>query len=251
MANIKLFNTLVSKILPPADTVNAEAAPAYQLDSKAALAQYAVTGCLNTTYYANAEEQLVEVLRLCEGVEPEFIAKLAIYSRRKGRMKDMPALLCAVLSVRDVSLLKKIFPWVLDTGKLIRTYVQIIRSGRVGRKSLGSAPKHLIGDWLEKRSDSELINDAIGDKPSLSDVIKMVHPSPKSEARAALYSYLLGKTSSGSERMALLPASIRDYEVFKVNRHGVRLPEVPFQMLTSLELTTADWTEIAQGLPGR
>lgn len=163
MADTVLFNTWFSKILPT-NTVNAEAAPAYQLEPKAALAQYAVTGCLNSTFYAHAEEQLVEVLRLCEGVEPEFIAKLAVYSRQKGRMKDMPALLCAILSVRESKLLAEVFPLVLNNGKLIRYFVQIISSGQVGRRSLGSAPKRLVCEWLEKRTDLQLIQDAVGDR---------------------------------------------------------------------------------------
>ena len=51
-------------------------------------------------------------------------------------MKDMPALLCAILAVRDVKLLEAIFPRVIDNGKMLRTFVQILRSGVVGRKSL-------------------------------------------------------------------------------------------------------------------
>ena len=69
------------------------------------LAQYAATGCLNGTYYASANEQLASVLALCERVKPAFIARTAVYCRERGFMKDMPALLCAVLATKDVALL--------------------------------------------------------------------------------------------------------------------------------------------------
>jgi 60 kDa SS-A/Ro ribonucleoprotein len=101
MANKNLFKSIAGKMLPATDTLNAERAPAYALSAKHALAQLAATGCLNRTFYASAEDQLAKVLELCAQVEPEFIAKTAVYARERGRMKDMPALLCAVLSVRD------------------------------------------------------------------------------------------------------------------------------------------------------
>ena len=74
---------------------NHHGAPAYGLTHRAALAQYAVTGCLNHTYYASAQSQLADVLRLCRGVDSEFLGKTAVYARTRGYMKDLPALLCA------------------------------------------------------------------------------------------------------------------------------------------------------------
>jgi 60 kDa SS-A/Ro ribonucleoprotein len=104
MANKTLFKTLVGKLVPAANARNEENAPAYSLTPKQALAQYAATGCLSATFYAGAGEQLAEVLELCERVEPLFIAKTAVYARERGLMKDMPALLLAVLAAKDVRL---------------------------------------------------------------------------------------------------------------------------------------------------
>src|SRR3954453_16078746 len=104
MANKTLFKSIVGKLLPAADAVNEERALAYGLPPKHALAQYAATGCLNHTFYASAEEQLATVLNLCRQVEPEFIARAALYTRQKGFMKDLPALLCAVLATRGPGL---------------------------------------------------------------------------------------------------------------------------------------------------
>ncbi|HYV13839.1 MAG TPA: hypothetical protein VE980_23235, partial [Pyrinomonadaceae bacterium] len=41
----------------------------------------------------------------CAEVDAEFIAKTAVFCRERGHMKDVPALLCAVLSVKDRELL--------------------------------------------------------------------------------------------------------------------------------------------------
>jgi 60 kDa SS-A/Ro ribonucleoprotein len=241
MANKKLFATIAGMLAPKTNAINEAGGRAYRLTPKQALAQYAATGCLNGTYYASAEQQLQRVLELCAEIETEFIARTAIYSRERGFMKDMPALLCAVLATRNSELLEAIFPRVIDNGRMLRNFVQIIRSGVVGRKSLGTAPKRMILKWIEARNDEALFRDAIGQNPSLADVIRMVHPKPASKKREALYGYLIGRPYDVEQ----LPEVVRAYESFKRGETTV-VPDVPFQMLTSLQLSDAAWIEIAR-----
>jgi 60 kDa SS-A/Ro ribonucleoprotein len=249
MANKTLFKSIVGKLLPRTDALNDERAPAYAFEPKHALAQYAATGCMNHTFYASAEEQLAKVLELCAQVETEFIAKAAVFCRERGFMKDMPALLCAVLSVRDRQLLAKVFPRVIDNGKMLRNFVQIIRSGAVGRKSLGTAPKRLVREWIEARDEASVFTASVGQSPSLADILKMVHPKPASPEREALYGYLIGKPHNAEA----LPQVVREFEVFKASAlaNGVasvtaEVPRVPFQMLTALNLGQGEWAEIAR-----
>lgn len=101
MASTNMFRSFVGKLLPKSDARNDAGAPAYALPAKHALAQYAVTGCFNSSFYASADAQLAQVIDLAYAVEPEFVAKTAIYSRERGYMKDMPALLLAVLSSHE------------------------------------------------------------------------------------------------------------------------------------------------------
>src|SRR5262245_58998561 len=101
MANKNLFSTPRGALIPQTDTVNSEHAPAYKLSPKQALAQYAATGCFSRTFYASAGEQLTRVVELCDGIDPRFIARVAVHSRTQSFMKDMPALLCAWLSARE------------------------------------------------------------------------------------------------------------------------------------------------------
>jgi 60 kDa SS-A/Ro ribonucleoprotein len=244
MANKNLFRSIVGRLAPKTDTRNEAGGVAYAFSAEHALAQYAATGCLNATYYASGEEQLERVLQLCAKVEPEFIAQAAIYARQKGLMKDLPALLCAVLSVRSPGLMAEVFDRVIDSPKMLRNFVQIIRSGVVGRKSLGTLPKRMVLQWLESRSDAQLFTGSVGNDPSLADVIKMVHPKPADPARAALYGYLLGREHDAEA----LPPLVREYEKFKRNTNPgkVPVPDVPFQMLTSLELSQKEWAAIAR-----
>jgi len=246
MANKTLFKSLIGNFIPRATAVNQAGGVAYQLSPKAALAQYAATGCLNTTFHASVEDQLQTVLNLCSHpeVEPEFIARLALYSRGKGHMKDLPALLTATLSVFSPGLMAEVFDRVIDDGRMLRNFVQIMRSGVVGRKSLGSLPKRMVQQWFERRSDDQIFRASVGNDPSLADVIRMVHPKPATPSRAALYGYLIGQPHD----VAALPKLVKQFEAFKAG-DGESVPDVPFQMLTSLELSTAHWKAIAGKAP--
>ncbi len=244
MANKTLFKSLVGKLVPAANAVNEEFAPAYALTPKHALAQYAATGCVNSTFYADAAEQLSVVLELCETVDAEFVAKLAVYARERGHMKDVPALLLAVLSRKDRDWFARAFPRVVDNARMLRNFVQIVRSGVAGRKSLGSLPKRQVRQWLEARDDEAIFKASVGQSPSLADVVKMVHPKPRDDSRKALYGYLVGR----EHERAALPSVVLDFEAFKAGE-TTQVPRVPFQMLTSLPLSKSDWAEIARRAP--
>ena len=240
MANTTLFQSIKNR-LTKTDTYNEAGGIAYTLTPKQQLAQLAATGCLNNTYYADAQSQLDQVLKLAESLDAEFIAKTAVYARQKGFMKDMPALLLAVLAQKDVNMLARVFDQVVDNGKMLRNFAQIIRSGAVGRKSFGNRPKKLMQTWLLTATEKQLLNAAVGNSPSLADVVKMVHPKPREAWRAAWFAWLIGKPY---DREALPPIT-RAFEDYKQSREG-ELPNVPFQMLTALDLNSGDWAQIAR-----
>lgn len=240
MANIQLFQTIKGKLLPPANGVNAEMAPAYVMTPRHQLAQYAATGCLNATFYANAEAQLATVLELCEQVDSTFIAQTAIYFRERGYMKDMPALLAAVLAKKGAPELTPVFKRVIDNGKMLRNFVQIVRSGATGRKSLGTRPKKLVQAWLNGASDYKLLAAAVGNAPSLADVVKMVHPKPADAAREAFFAWTIGKPYQADA----LPQALKDFEAYKADP-SLPVPDVPFQMLTAAPLPAEAWARIA------
>lgn len=251
MANKNLFGSLRGFFAPRATTINEAGGVAYRFETKHALAQYAATGCLNNTFYASAETQLETILKLCAEVESEFIARTALYSRNVGYMKDLPALLCAVLSVKGPGLLAevfdRVFDRVIDSPKMLRNFVQIMRSGVVGRKSLGTLPKRLTLQWLENRSDEQIFQGSVGNDPSLTDIIKMVHPRPTTASRQALYGYLIGREYDASA----LPQIVRSFESYKRSerRELLAMPDVPFQMLTALDLCSSEWKQIARNAP--
>src|SRR5262245_44084104 len=196
MANKGLFASLKS-LLPRADARNEEGAVAYRLPIKHALAQLAATGCFNGTFYAQADDQLATLLNLVNQVDDNvFLAKLAVYSRERAFMKDMPAALLLVLAKRDRDLFRKVFGRVVDNGRVLRTLFQMVRSGQFGRKSLSYALQRAFQRWLNEASVSRLLAASIGNDPSLRDILRMARPTPSDNARRALFGWLTDKEAA-------------------------------------------------------
>jgi len=242
MANFKLFNRQ-PVTLPACDTLNAAQAPAYAYSAKHKLAQLAVTGCLNQTFYASAESQLADVLQLVAELDSRYVAKAALYARRKGHMKDMPALMLSALTAQRSVLVPELFEQVVDNGKMLRNFVQILRSGATGRKSLGSQPKRLVQNWLNSASEYQLLQASVGNQPSLADVVKMVHPKPKEAWRAAFFAWLIGKPVD----VAALPELTRSLLMFRSGA-STEVPQVPFQLLSNQTLSPEQWVTQARNM---
>lgn len=234
--------------LPVPTMVNEAGGAAYKLTDEHALAQYVLTGCLNNTFYADAETQLDKTLELINKCSPEFVAKLAVYAREFGYMKDMPALLVASLTVErpgnaGLVYFKKTFPRVIDNVKMLRNFAQIIRSGKVGRKSFGSTVKKAIQTMLNGMGAGKLFAQSIGNDPSLADVIKMVHPKAKTPAMNNMFAYLLGKEFDAK----LLPDNARAFEKFKKDSAGAP-PEINFQFLSNIKMSADQWSQLAENM---
>ncbi len=211
MANKNLFAS-ANALLPRADAVNEAGSRAYALTPKHALSQLAATGCFNGTFYATADNQLATLLNLVEAVEDNsFIAKLAVYSRERAFMKDMPAALLLVLAKRDRDRFRRVFGRVVDNGRVLRTLFQMLRSGQFGRKGLSYAPQRAFQHWLNEASVGTLLAASIGKAPSLRDVLRLARPTPKDNARRALFGWLTGQPEAkwAPATLADLPEEVR------------------------------------------
>lgn len=74
---------------------------------------------------------------------------------------------------------------------------------------------------------------SVGNDPSLADVIRMVHPKPETASRAAFYAGLIGRPAD----TAALPPLVQDLLALRAGA-SARVPDVPFQMLANLPLTS-------------
>src|SRR5207248_4885692 len=139
-------------------------------------------------------QQLAALLALVAEVDDNlFLAKLAVYSRERAFLKDMPAALLVILSRRDSTLFRRAFERVVDNGRVLRTLLQMIRSGQFGRKSLSYSVQRAFQRWLNSASVGRLLAASIGHDPSLRDVLRLARPTPPDNARRALFGWLTDK----------------------------------------------------------
>jgi 60 kDa SS-A/Ro ribonucleoprotein len=245
MANKTIFSGNNRGVTPVAyNAVNEAGGRAYSRSDEEVVAQYVVTGCLNQTFYASADEQVDTIMEKSKGCSDKFLAQAAVYARKTAKMKDTPTLLAAILATRGeeaLELLELVFPRVVDNQKQLRNFVQIIRSGKVGRKSLGTALKRMVNNWLNSQSGDQLFYQSVGNDPSLADIVKMTHPKPSNKETEAFFGWLLVRKYN----KRYLPKLLKAFEAYKADPVNTEVPAVDFRMLTALELGTPEWTAIA------
>lgn len=254
MANKLLFGSKKSD-RSRANVHNAAGGAAYSLSPKHALAQLATTGCLSGTFYATGQEQLDQVVALVDQVnDNQFLAKLAIYARQRGMMKDMPAALLVMLSVRDAQLTHQVFGHVVDNGRMLRNVFQMVRSGRFGRNGLSSSLKRAFERWLNEASTLKLLSASIGNDPSLRDVLRMARPKPINNERRALFGWLTGKSVSQWAPATLhdLPEEVLKLQAFREAKKGadqariVRDLSLRWDLLANTAKDAHAWKAIAK-----
>lgn len=243
MVNTNLFST--RSPVKKANTVNKAGGNSYTFDPYHCLAQVAVTNCFNGTFYATAEQnlKLAKDAALALKHDPEFIAKVAVYSRDKSYMKDMPAFLTVLLSDIDKTLFRQVFRRVVDNGKMLRNVIQIARSGIVTGKKINVSAgswRHAIQEWFNTQSSWGIFKASIGNNPSLHDILRMAHPKPNTPEKAALFSYIAGREVDFSQ----LPEQVRKLREFK-NNPSAEVPDVDFRLLDSFNLGQREWMSIA------
>ena len=181
MANKQLFTRLSPASCFPRRTRNHEGAPAYRAERRStALAQYAATGCLNRTFYATAEAQLDDGAGAAPPRStPSSSRKTAICAREarlheghagaalRGAVGQRPGAAGARLPARD---------------RQRQDAAQLRADRALGRGRPEVARLACRSGWCSSGStraiDAAILRARSARRPSLADMIKMVHPKP-------------------------------------------------------------------------
>ncbi|MFM7737943.1 MAG: TROVE domain-containing protein, partial [Planctomycetota bacterium] len=222
MANRSLFRSLMSRF-QKTDATNEAGGSAYQLEARHALAQLAATGTFGDVFYTTAEQQLETLQRLAAEVDDEYLAKLALYARERAAMKDTPAALLVILSLRNTELMHRVFDRVVDNGRMLRNVFQMVRSGQFtradGRRRVGlsSSLQRAFQRWLNEASVARLLSASIGNDPSLRDVLRMARPTPRDNQQRALFGWLAGRDEAkwAPATWADLPVEVQQLEAYR------------------------------------
>lgn len=240
-------------LVVPTDTTNNAGGAAYLLTPQETLASIACTGFFGDTFYVKAEDQLKAIVEAAGKCDDQFVAKVAVYARQSGLMRDAPAVLCAYLFGKR-ALPDAIFFRVINNMRMLSNFVACVRSGQFGRRSLGNAGKRLISMWLAKRSCHYLWSWSSSTSPSLADILRLARPRPETfdadmgrplldAERAAFYRYVVGKDVV----LTKLPQVVQDTLAF-FNDNTKPLPEdVQFLKLSGQKLLPEHWRQLIEG----
>lgn len=247
-------------------------------DARLALAQYCATATLASTYYMDETMHLETVLKLIAEVDDEFLAKAAVWSRREAFLKDMPALLLAALAARgaDPQLVEKVWMEVVNNPKMVRNVLQILRSGALvgpdgqNRTTIPRRIRSLTETWLQVLTPYQLLNATVGTDPTLKDILNMVHARPQGDEQRAAWAWVRGDispdqregktpTKGAAPRYDHVPLPLRGFDALKAGvdldaadglgnlGRSKLIQRLDHRLLTSLNLSTDDWADIARG----
>ena len=256
MANKKLFGTQVARqmAIPVADAQTHHNTPAYSLDAFHGLCQLACTGTMHDTYYAGGGDQMDQMIQLSAKVRDDQLAKLAIYARQKGLMKDMPAVCLLLLSKRNTEMFHLIFDRVITNGKMMRTFFELLRSGKFGRKalsySLSRAFRNRIRNamWaMQEKGSPWLLHASIGNDPSYRDILRCLHYKPFTNFERAVNGWL-----ADYELKYWAPANYGDLPPVLTALEAFRKAENEHQQLALLpQLQKVRWDLLSDSIKGK
>lgn len=234
-------------------TTNSSGGVAIKISAEEAVAKLVCANIIDHKHKLMSENDMLALLKAeLVHCSDEFVAKLAVYTKKEAHMKDMSALLLAHLASRKSKHGPIVFQEIVTDISMLKKFVNSIRKGMTNRKSFGSVYRKLIRDWLSNKSDLQLFRESIGNDPSMGDIIAMVHPKPLHLQRAALYAYFLGKDLTEDQK-SHLPDEIKDYESFisdpsKYCSNEGKLPKTNIMKILSHKLTEKQWKNLAKSM---
>jgi 60 kDa SS-A/Ro ribonucleoprotein len=210
------------------------------------LARLAVIGTFNGTYYVSGQQMMDNFNELLPKVSPEFVAKLAVYARQSGFMKDTPAFLLNYLStLEDKTLVSKTFDKVVDNVRMLRGFSKIRMSGAVNKNKMASGQvKRLLKNFFDHMSAEQIFKNSVGNDPSMKQLIHWAHIKPNTPEKQELFKYFFDKPYDVEK----LPKNLQEYLEFCKDPAIAPVPNVEFRQLTHLKLTKQNWEDIVKNM---
>ena len=179
--------------------VNHESAKAYKTTPEFELYSAVVTTGLNGTFYEKADDRLARIIELIAKCNPEFVAKLAIYTRNNMYLRSIPLVLTVELAKQTAgnSLVSKTVNGVVKRADEITellAYYQFANK-RTGTKKLNRLSKQIQKGLVMSFNNFDEYQFAKYNKATevkLKDALFLVHPKAKDEAQQLIFNKIAG-----------------------------------------------------------
>jgi hypothetical protein len=181
---------------------NYEGARAYAMTPELELYSAVVTASLSDTFYEKQDERVDRIAQLIGKVSPEFVARLAVYTRTEMHLRSIPLLLLVELAKvhnGDDLVARAVEKTILradEIMELLMCYQWRNPSGDA-RKKLGKLSRQ-IQNGLQRafnRFDEYQFAkyDRDGLEVKLRDALFLVHPKAKDEQQQALFDKIVNR----------------------------------------------------------
>ena len=181
---------------------NYEGARAYAMTPELELYSAVVTASLSDTFYEKKDERVDRIAQLIRKVSPEFVARLAVYTRTEMHLRSIPLLLLVELAKvhnGDDLVARAVEKTVLRADEIMELLMcyQWRNSSGDARKKLGKLSRQ-IQNGLQRafnRFDEYQFAkyDRDGLEVKLRDALFLVHPKAKDEQQQALFDKIVNR----------------------------------------------------------
>ena len=185
----------------PSRTVNLAGGVAYKPSDKVELVKRVLTWYVaEPKFYGNTTDETVRIMELVNRIgreDPEFILKLAVFARNVMYLRSAPVfLLVEGLSIPEIRRrCRPYVPAIIGRADALTEAIALYKARhgkrRRGRRVIGALPRqfrkgledafHIFDEYqFGKYAAKE-------DEVKMRDVIRVVHPTPRDEARSSLF----------------------------------------------------------------
>ena len=192
-------------------TINRANGLAFEASNEYRLVSLALTSFVTDQYYRTANTQLQELLILVESLDPEFVAKTAVFARRECGMRSVSHVIAAMLSSRASG-----HPWakafydqiVLRPDDMLEIYAayqafggdHLTNAMKKGfAAALGRFDAYQLAKYQGKNRTVKLV-----------DMVNLVHPDPSAKNAEALSALVMGTLKNTKTWEAKLSALGRE-----------------------------------------
>lgn len=180
--------------------VNYEGEKSFVLTPQLELYSAAATAALSDQFYEKGADKLQRLRELIEKNDPEFVAKLAVYTREKMYLRSIPLVLAVELAKQQSgnSLVSKLVGRVVQRAdeitELLAYYA--LANERKEVKQLNKLSKQLqkgLAEAFNKFDEYQFAKYNREGTVTLKDALFLVHPKAKDESRQALFDKIVNE----------------------------------------------------------
>jgi hypothetical protein len=196
----------------PKATTNKDGNLAFKLSPKTELLVRTATHLFGEpTYYTKGDERAKELIELTEKVaeiEPEFVFKLAAYTRQVLHLRTAPIVLYVIASNAKASkgtkLCKTWTDSIIQRADEIAEAIAFQLTYKGSKKGFPNSMRRALGDSMDNFNAYALGKYNRDGQVKLKDALRILHPKPKDEAQAALYKKIINGTLESPDTWEVL-----------------------------------------------